>query len=205
MRTNIFRISTLLILLALSLTIVGPTPTTAAISSAQTTTGITLNATTMDGTPIAGAAVLVTPLKLCGQTDAAGRITFENLPITEQLDVTMTVEAAGYRPWMIRHAVVYPDDTLIVDAPLSVTDGTVTTPEVVDVPVHRTDSVEPQTMVDELDEVAPLVAGLFTYCCCLDACYVLCCCFRSQEVAMQCTRCGATHYRKNGPSHGVQR
>ena len=47
--------------------------------------------------------------------------------------------------------------------------------------------------------------GLFTYCCCLDEAPVLCWCFRSREVAMQCTRCGSTHYRKNGSSHGVQR
>ncbi|NOK57311.1 MAG: Peptidoglycan hydrolase (amidase) enhancer domain [Chloroflexi bacterium AL-W] len=159
MHTNIFRISTVLILIALISTVIGQAPVATATPSETTTTGITLTATTTGGDPLAGADVLVMPLKLRGQTDAAGTVTFENLTVPEKIDVTVTVEAQGYRSWMIRNAVVYPNDTLILDAPLSVADGAETTPEVIDVPVHRTESAEPQTIADELDEMAPLVAG----------------------------------------------
>ena len=161
MLTPIVRMFTSILLLVMLASYIGANSTTTQITAyaAEQNTGIILSAYTVDGTPIANADVLVAPLKLRGQTNEKGEVTFDQLQITDQLNVTVTVTAQGYRSWIIQDAIVYPNDTLILDAPLSIAQPDQTTPEIITVPVHRTESAEPQTMIEHLEMVTPLAAG----------------------------------------------
>ncbi|HEY0604833.1 MAG TPA: SpoIID/LytB domain-containing protein [Herpetosiphonaceae bacterium] len=102
-------------------------------------TGILLSARTAEGKAIEGAEVMVRPLGLQATTNAKGAAVFDGLKVAEPTKVEVMVRAKGFRPWIIRKATVLPNDTLIIDAPLSA--GVQSqAPEVIDVQAHRAES-----------------------------------------------------------------
>ncbi len=105
----------------------------------DTPTAITVNVTDSSGAPLANAAIQIAPLNLSATTNAKGQASFTGLALTKPTKVEVAVQAASYRPWELHNATVLPNDTLIVDAPLSV--GTTT--EVIEVQEPRPAGVNP--------------------------------------------------------------
>lgn len=109
-------------------------------------TGIKLSVHTADGAPLANASVSIKPLNLSGTTDQNGTLLLDNLSAPEKIKVNVTIKAKGYRPWILRNATLYPNDTLEIDAPLSDSSTAQDTPEVIDVQPHRMESGAAQTL-----------------------------------------------------------
>ena len=121
------------------------TAASAAPNRPTISTGIKLSVHTVDGAPLAQAEVSIKPLNLAGTTDRTGTLVLDNLSAPEKVKVNVTVKAKGYRPWILRNATLYPNDTLEIDAPLSDSSAAQDTPEVIDVQPHRSESGAAQT------------------------------------------------------------
>jgi hypothetical protein len=117
----------------------------AAPSHTTTPTGIKVMVSTVDGGPVAQAAVEIKALNLSGVTDANGVLSFSDLVVSGKIKVNIAIKAKGYRTWLLRQATVYPNDTLEIDAPLSPAGSNQDTPEVIDVQPHRLESGAAQT------------------------------------------------------------
>jgi hypothetical protein len=119
-------------------------PSSPVLAAPDLPTGIILSARTAEGVPIVGADVSVLPLGLKTTTNGKGAAVFESLAITEPTKVEVIVRAHGYRPWIIRQATLYPNDTLQIDAPLSAPGAQGHEPEVIEVQPHRLEQNVPQ-------------------------------------------------------------
>jgi len=114
--------------------------------------GLNVIVTTAEGAPLGGARVSVPALKFAATTGATGQI-MAQLEVTGPAKIELAVSVRGYRPWRIRNATLLPNDTLIIEAPLSALPNgpQAAAPEVVDVQPHRIESGVPQTIEPALD------------------------------------------------------
>ena len=109
--------------------------------------------------PLAHAQVQVQPLGLQGTTDAAGRVRFERIAARQPQTVAVTINASGYRTWIIKQPRLIPQDTLQIDAPLTPLATTKDAgPEIITVPAPRSaaeyPTPNPQPTVVTPDAVA---------------------------------------------------
>ncbi len=80
---------------------------------------------------LAGAQVSIAPLGLAGRSDGQGTVHFARLAVDTPQPVEVTITLPGYRSWVLRSAILYPHDTLLVASYLTQADPTTVTPEVV--------------------------------------------------------------------------
>jgi hypothetical protein len=120
--------------------------------------GLTLAVHTADGTPIAGAQVQIAPLGLHNSTDAHGQVGYTDIAVDRPLLLEVTVAAPGYRRWVLRNAVLYPNNTVEIDAPLSAALTGTSAPEVIDVPSPQQERRAPQAPAPAAD-MAVLAGG----------------------------------------------
>jgi hypothetical protein len=146
MNRRVVRLLALALLLGVSW-LSGPVPSHGQAQPQPVKAGLEVIVTGPDGAAIAGATVRVAALGVAGTTGPDGRLN-TTLAVAAPTKIEATVEAKGFRPWTIRNATLLPDDTLIIEAPLSRADAKrgPSTPEVVDVQPHRSETDAPQTL-----------------------------------------------------------
>ncbi|GAA5528613.1 peptidoglycan-binding protein [Herpetosiphon gulosus] len=148
-------------LLSLALGLLIQAPVSAQTRNPQRA-NLTVTVTNVDGKPVSNATVSVASLGLTATTDAAGTAHF-SLATSESQAIEVAVDAQGHRAWRLRNAQLIPNDTLLVDAPLTLANKVVDQqPEIIELQPHRlTSNVLQEASLNDA-ELNQIMAGTNT-------------------------------------------